>query len=439
MSRGDELREKFGANALALLAASRINARRPEDDPRSFPGKSFVLRQLKHPEEIYRLRSIYEDGLHILGLYSPVSERKNELRFTYGMSEDEAQRLIELDEYERPEFGQRFRDTFHLSDTFFAVSRADMPKLNEQLTRFLDLLFGSGVITPTKDEYAMNLAQSAALRSGSLARQVGASILDQGGDVLAVGSNEVPQFGGGPYWERDPVRELSPDYVDRRDHVVGYDSNDAMQRGLLMEVLAETDPKWSGYSAGEREKRVIQICKQLKTSGARIMNLTEFGRAVHAEMSALLAAARVGTSVKGSTLFVTTFPCHGCTKHIIDAGIRRVVYIEPYPKSLARDLHDDAISVEDSSDRGKVSFEPFIGVAPRRYADLFSMKSKEGREARRKDHLGNLEKGSSGLRLSMQPLTYIDREELAAKLLNKKMEGPGLFPENGGEDDGDKN
>jgi deoxycytidylate deaminase len=53
----------------------------------------------------------------------------------------------------------------------------------------------------------------------------------------------------------------------------------------------------------------------------RLYDLTEFGRAVHAEMEALLCCARSGVSPRFGSLFTTTFPCHNCAKHIIAAGI----------------------------------------------------------------------------------------------------------------------
>jgi hypothetical protein len=59
-----------------------------------------------------------------------------------------------------------------------------------------------------------------------------------------------------------------------------------------------------------------------------------------------------------------------CARHIIAAGIRDVYYIEPYRKSLATKLHDDAIT-EDEETRDKVRILPFDGVSPRRYLDLF--------------------------------------------------------------------
>lgn len=44
----------------------------------------------------------------------------------------------------------------------------------------------------------------------------------------------------------------------------------------------------------------------------------------HAELNAILNS--VG-SVRGATIYVTFFPCHECTKAIIQSGIKRVVYI----------------------------------------------------------------------------------------------------------------
>lgn len=92
-------------------------------------------------------------------------------------------------------------------------------------------------------------------------------------------------------------------------------------------------------------------------------------------MAAILAAARDKRhSLDGSTMVVTTYPCHNCARHIVAAGVRSVIYIEPYEKSLAIKLHPDAIS-EDSRDTQKVFFKQFEGFAPRHILDLFAMKS----------------------------------------------------------------
>jgi hypothetical protein len=64
-----------------------------------------------------------------------------------------------------------------------------------------------------------------------------------------------------------------------------------------------------------------------------------------------------------------------CAKHIIAAGVGKVVYIEPYPKSLTKQLHADAARIEDDSSapQNALGFLPFNGIGPRRYSDLFEM------------------------------------------------------------------
>jgi cytidine deaminase len=114
------------------------------------------------------------------------------------------------------------------------------------------------------------------------------------------------------------------------------------------------------------------------------MDLTEYGRVVHAEMLAVCDAARLGRSIKGSTLFVTTFPCHNCTKHILASGVKRVVYMEPYPKSRAKDLHPDEIEIESES-IDKVSFVPFMGISPYRYRELFQKGKRKKADGRARD------------------------------------------------------
>jgi deoxycytidylate deaminase len=142
--------------------------------------------------------------------------------------------------------------------------------------------------------------------------------------------------------------------------------------------------------------------------------ITEFGRSVHAEMEALLACTRSGRSVRGAVLYATTFPCHNCTRHIIAAGISKVIYIEPYAKSRASDLHPDAISV-DREEKGKVPFIPFVGVGPRRYFDLFSLGLSTGYQIERKKagKLVQWERATAAVRLPVKPSTYLQRELLA--------------------------
>ena len=51
---------------------------------------------------------------------------------------------------------------------------------------------------------------------------------------------------------------------------------------------------------------------------------------LHAEANAISKVAKSGNSSEGATLYVTASPCIECSKLIIQAGIRRVVYSEDY-------------------------------------------------------------------------------------------------------------
>lgn len=49
-------------------------------------------------------------------------------------------------------------------------------------------------------------------------------------------------------------------------------------------------------------------------------------RAIHAEVDAIGNAAKCGVSTEGATIYVTRYPCEGCARLLIAAGIKRVVY-----------------------------------------------------------------------------------------------------------------
>jgi deoxycytidylate deaminase len=181
----------------------------------------------------------------------------------------------------------------------------------------------------------------------------------------------------------------------------------------------------------QQEQRLAVAKSLLK--GSPLFDITEYGRSVHAEMEALLSCARTGASPRQGTLYTTTFPCHNCARHIIAAGIKRVVYVEPYPKSQAGRLHSDAILIEEREDSNaprpgkfKVRFEPFVGIGPRRYFDLFSMRLSTGYPVDRKSETDGAvqqwNRGCARLRVPMLPTSYLDRELIAKSEIAKTMQ-----------------
>ena len=61
----------------------------------------------------------------------------------------------------------------------------------------------------------------------------------------------------------------------------------------------------------------------------------ELCRGLHAEQNVIIQAALHGVSSKGSILYCTHKPCSLCAKMIINAGISRIVYQNPYPDPVS--------------------------------------------------------------------------------------------------------
>jgi deoxycytidylate deaminase len=386
MNAGDEFRDKAGRmDALAILAVSKVLEFRGQRQSKvkAIPRQAYLFRSLKRPEEVTALRRIYGSNFILIGVHAGREERIENLaegiaksRFSAQRDQfrDKAEKLILRDESdEQKAAGQRLRSAFALADFF--LDSSDPQAISRDLERFLNLLFGKPVVTPTPDELGMAHAYVAAMRSGEMGRQVGSAITDRNGNILAVGTNEVPKAHGGYYWDGESY--------DKRDWNLGFDSSDRFKTsslGELLQVLSSEKMLSVALRKLSTPEQLVKLAPVLKQT--RYMQLIEFIRAVHAEMGALVDAASRGVPVLGCTMYVTTFPCHECARHIVAAGISRLVYIQPYAKSLALEQHGDAIQLDTAGDPNKIPFVPFLGVAPGNYADIFSMPERKGNDGK---------------------------------------------------------
>jgi deoxycytidylate deaminase len=402
----NEVRRLLGDEALSVLAVSAIRVFRADerkrrraaasggesdraDEPETgesdeeapLPFQAYVIRQIKRPEEVAILRGVYGRQFILIGGYAPqewrtkrIEERERQSRgglISVVEARNAAHALVMQDAREaRDEHGQNVGDAFPLCDVF--VDTTSRNSCEQMIRRFINLLFGNNEVTPTHDEYGMYLAKSASLRSSDLSRQVGAAVFRSSGEIATLGCNEVPKAGGGTYW--------SGDSADARDFVAGHDPNDLRKIEILVDLLDRL--KKGNYlstylmeidNSNEIGKILLSDKGYESVAESRVMDIIEFGRIIHAEMSALSDAARNGVPISGGVLYCTTFPCHICTKHIVAAGLVQVVYLEPYPKSYASELHGDSIIVDQlpTEKTDKVIFRPFIGISPYRYRDLF--------------------------------------------------------------------
>jgi deoxycytidylate deaminase len=392
--RGDELRkgEKYGLpedhSAVARLVLREISKRRAEFQGVKFTGeqvepdgtrRAFIVDSLRHPSEVALLREVYQDAFSLLGIVCDPGKRERRIRENFFdraqwgdlVVKNGVRDFLVRDEDAPEKHGQHVSDTFHESD-FFVDNSADAGEdlsvtgMNDQLRRFVQLITQTKIVRPTISETAMHHARSAQMRSACLSRQVGAALVDRNGNIVASGTNDVPKAGGGLYGEEFTLRIIGDERCAFRETV--FCSSNREQNKIIEELIAA----FPAITHGTEKEEVIK-----KLRSTRLGGLIEFSRAVHAEMDAILSASTAGVSPRGCRMYVTTYPCHYCARHIVAAGIDEVQFIEPYPKSKATELHSDSITTESlnwrppSEEGSHVLFRPFVGVAPRLYRRVF--------------------------------------------------------------------
>lgn len=136
---------------------------------------------------------------------------------------------------------------------------------------------------PSWHEYFMDITRLVARRSTCLRRQVGA-VMVKDRNILATGYNGTPS---------------------------GIKHCDVT--GCLREQLQ--------VPSGERH----ELC-----------------RGLHAEQNAIIQAARHGVNISGSILYCTDSPCIICTKMLINAGIRQVIFLKGYADNLSLEMLSEA-------------------------------------------------------------------------------------------------
>jgi len=370
-------KSKNAAAAAKLAALSIVHNRKKETGDVQKPQirHAYIVNQLKRPEEVDYFRKIYGERFFLVSCHAPRQARLMDL--TLRMQSDHPENpdldewkhrstiLINRDEAEVDStWGQRVADAFPMADLFVDVT-GDFRSL---LDRFFAGIFGDGRASPTREEYGAHLASVAALKSNDLSRQVGAAIVSNEGELISLGCNEVPKSGGGMYWEGDDT--------DDRDIAKGVDINSIKKKEMILDLISKMKKRgWLKRSASKIDEASVVADHIDSRSGflrdSKIMDGIEFGRAIHAEMNAIIDAARFGRSTSGATMYVTTFPCHNCAKHIVGAGVDKVIYQEPYEKSKALNLYSKDITL-DGEVPDSVNFKQFVGIGTRQYRRIYA-------------------------------------------------------------------
>lgn len=332
---GDELRKEHDADYLAECVSRQISA-----DPAANASQKWVIDSIRNPAEVHFLRG-FSANFFLFGVYATKTRRWQRIQGVYDRNQREFDEDDERDTGRRSErCGQRVEDCFSEADVVLA-NEADFAEVvgepfhdfRRKVEGYVDLVSKplSGR-QPTQSESLMAAAYTISQRSSCLQRKVGAVIVDDEGNMISSGFNEVPRE------DRPCVKEYGK---------CGRARDWERFQSLLREEFPESHKNHQSLlDRVRREFRMLDHC-----------------RALHAEENAIVNLARNGRSVplEQCKLYCTTYPCRQCANKIVNLGIRHVVYCEPYPDEEARAILK----------AGNVRDEFFEGITFKAYSRIY--------------------------------------------------------------------
>jgi len=359
---GNEIRRTSeNPGALAQLAIGEIERDKSQ-------WGLLLIDGIRNVGEIEVLRERFGQHFYLIALECPQSERWRRLKPTYekkGLTLEDFLRDNEQDRLQEYAHGQQVQLCVDKADVLLRNDRNEkktkFAQLSRKLLEYLDLVSGETPRYAKPPEILMNLAYSAAHGSKCLKRQVGAVLVaappNVMGEVVGQGFNEnpigthacveEPRYGAKPKTNtpgacyRDIVRQQ------------GFVKLAALKRhcpecGEIIRGPIAPLPPWRCKSCGVDleeffwPERAMTLCT-----------------AVHAEVAAVLAA---GSRARGTTLYTTTFPCFQCSEKIAQAGVKHIVFTEPYPDIRAAERLEIA----------GIEIERFEGIRSSRFDEIFS-------------------------------------------------------------------
>lgn len=261
IAAGQELRHEGGPSVLADLVLEKLDI-----------DKNYIIDSIRHPAEVRSLKRRKDFFLFDIDAtreirFARVKERQRE------SDPQDFQEFVRLEERELNNAdvaGQQLLKTAELADNRLD-NNTTIEDLQERVkATILDII--QKKIRPTWDEYFMDIAKVASLRSNCLKRKV-AAVIVRDKRIVSTGYNGTP-------------------------------------RGLV-NCNEGGCPRCYNFSGSGKDLGEC-LCS-------------------HAEENAIVQAAYHGVSIKGSTLYTTFSPCLLCTKMIINSGIQEVAYNAAYP------------------------------------------------------------------------------------------------------------
>ena len=302
---GDQLREKNGADYLAKCIVEKIK-RKPTT-------KKWIVDSIRNTHEIDFLRKL-AGKFYLMAIWADKNIRWERVNDKYNDNQREFSKDDKRDSDEKNENGQQVSLCYQMADVV-VLNLVSMHRGNQDynnfkaiIKKYIDLFEQKISFVPTDKETFMTMAYANSMRSSCSQRKVGALIIDDCGNVLSSGFNEVPIS------ERSCKQLYGECY---RKYLRGQ-FNDEIDK-MLSDSKQQTNVK----NLFKSKFKILDYCK-----------------ALHAEENAIVNLARVGISypMERATLYTTTYPCNLCANKIAQVGIKNIVYFEPYPMAEAKEI-----------------------------------------------------------------------------------------------------
>ena len=401
--KGNDLRIEFGRNSLAIGLIKWLK------DDKGQTYKYIIIDGIKNFGEIEYLRQF--PNFYLFSVHADREQRRKRVVGVAGsgkpfQTDTEFDEADERDEFEASINGQQVKKCSQSSDIIIVneehFPEASTRKKTDYVTgikrKYIELIENatagkrSPQTTPSINELCMTIAYGLSTKSSCLKRKVGAVIIDSGNhqsteaveekaikipNIIASGYNEVPAgsfkcaFDKG--YEKCYRDHLQEEHAKKMMHCPS-----CGEKIVFSIVCPNPDCK-------EKYNEFVKSCKKCKTEikepyfchacsidvfkehlpGNKNTpgKLLDLCRALHAEEMAILQLAkRGGNGVGDLVLFATTQPCNLCANKIATAGIKTVVYAEPYDMKEAAEILKN----------GGVTLERFEGVKSSAYFKLYN-------------------------------------------------------------------
>lgn len=284
----------------------------------------FCIDAIRNPYEATYFKDRFS-AFYLISVNTDDSMRRKRL------SDLKVDHIDSLDEIEYPDklkgeekfYNQNIKACLEIADIHIYNPDIDNNKyffLSEQLLKYIMLMIHPGLITPTHLERCMQIAYNAKLNSGCLSRQVGAVVTGEDYSIKSVGWNEVAKG------------QVSCNLRDVRQFCNNKDKESYSYYELTDEKFCESMLEICKIDYKKLGGRLYPYCFKDVYNEIENKDNQVYTRALHAEENAFLQIAKYGgKGVQGGFLFTTASPCELCAKKAYQLGIKKIVYIDPYP------------------------------------------------------------------------------------------------------------